>query len=52
MKISSRKLTTCGVADDGSNLGLEFLFAASGQAELKAQPSPQRQRSACLDPAE
>jgi hypothetical protein len=25
MKISSRKLTTCGVADDGSKLGLEFL---------------------------
>lgn len=25
MKISSRKLTTCGVADDGSKVGLEFL---------------------------
>jgi hypothetical protein len=24
MKISSRELTTCGVADDGSKLGLEF----------------------------
>jgi hypothetical protein len=25
MKISSRKLTTCGVADGGSTVGLEFL---------------------------
>jgi hypothetical protein len=25
MKISSRKLTTCGIVDDGSKVGLEFL---------------------------